>query len=84
MEALIAERSRETTTPNIPFKKLLERYVDEVSITKRSERWERFRAEAIGKMPIGDVSLPDLDETVIATWRDERLKSVSPATVNRE
>ncbi|PZP52091.1 MAG: hypothetical protein DI596_14235, partial [Azospira oryzae] len=77
------------------FGDLLERYRDEVSSTKRGQRWEIVRIERLlrgrpdGKSPeppdpITRVRLVDLDASHFAEWRDRRLKKVSPATVLRE
>lgn len=70
--------------PNKPFKELLNRYIDEVSVKKKGERWERMRLQLIGRMAIGDVLLPNLDERHVAQWRDERLSQVSSPSVARE
>lgn len=70
--------------PDKPFSALLERYRDEVSITKRGERWERLRLELIVRDPLSKVRLADLSERDIAAWRDRRLLSVSEASVRRE
>jgi len=77
------------------FGQLLERYAAEVSPTKRGERWERIRIQALvhGRPdsfpaappdPIAAVRLADLDARHIAAWRDRRLRSVSSASVRRE
>lgn len=61
------------------------RYADEVSPTKRGGRWEQVRIQmlirrySLFKQPITSVTGPD-----IAEWRNARLVSVSPSTVNRE
>jgi len=66
------------------FSDLLDKYVEEVSIHKRGERWERIRAEAIKREAIGSVRLADLDTTHIVQWRNKRLKEVSANSVIRE
>lgn len=70
---------------------LLERYRDEVSTIKRGERWERLRIDRIvtGRDdtppdPIAAVPLRDLDASHFASWRDRRLRQVTPASVRRE
>ena len=65
-------------------KDVFDRYADEVSPTKRGERWERIRLNALCKMPLAEVKLSDLSAREVSEWRDTRLKSVGPATVNRE
>jgi integrase len=72
-------------TPNITFGKLLEDYRDKVSINKKGERWERIRiAKFLTDKELSDVKIADLDKTVIAKWRDRRLKEVSALSVLRE
>ncbi len=72
-------------TPNITFGKLLEDYRDKVSINKKGERWERIRiAKFLTDKELADVKIADLDKTVIAKWRDRRLKEVSALSVLRE
>ncbi|MDR1648308.1 MAG: site-specific integrase [Zoogloeaceae bacterium] len=64
----------------------LKRYRDEVSPSKRGERWERIRISAFLADPGFPASLPlsAVTTPLLAAWRDERLKSVSPGTVIRE
>lgn len=64
----------------------LERYRDEVSPTKRGQRWEEIRIKAFlaspslpNRSPIGAIS----PET-IGIWRDVRLQTVGNGTVLRE
>lgn len=71
-------------TPDKPLSWLLEKYGDEVSPKKRGHRWERIRMMAISKMPIGNIPLSLLSSSDFARWRDDRLKEVSPATINRD
>ncbi len=77
------------------FGELLTRYADEVSITKRGERWERIRIAAIVTGhpdgfpptfpdPIAAVRLSELDERHFSAWRDRRLRIVTSASVRRE
>jgi integrase len=64
---------------------IFERYADEVSPKKRGGRWEQIRLRGMARRfsvfdrPIKAITGPD-----IAEWRDARLLSVSPSTVNRE
>lgn len=62
----------------------LQRYVKEVSPGKKGEWWEVIRAGALMNYPIARVRLADLAPTDVAMWRDQRLKEVAAATVNRE
>lgn len=67
-----------------PFSALLERYRDEVSVTKRGARWETLRIGLLLRDEIAKVRLPVLSSIHFADWRDRRLKQVSPASVLRE
>ena len=79
-EALLAKQGK----PKIPVRDLLHRYMDEVTPTHRGARWEYIRLQAFCKMPLADVLLSDLSDEHIKAWRDDRLQSVSGATVLRE
>lgn len=70
--------------PNKTFWQLLERYRDEVSITKKGERWERLRIGLILRDEIAKVKLADLRQPDFAAWRDRRLEAVTSASVRRE
>ena len=61
-----------------------DRYANEVSPTRRGERWEiirlrKFSRDEISSRPIGSITARD-----IAEWRDRRLKEVAPASARRE
>jgi integrase len=71
-------------TPDKTFGDLLEKYSKQVSPTKRGSRWEVIRIQAIGQHRIAQVRLKALNATHVAQWRDERLKTVSSATVRRD
>lgn len=70
--------------PNKTFKDLLDRYLEQVSSTKRGEKWESIRINNTINLPIAKVKVAELDATHVAEWRDARLKVVSNATVLRE
>lgn len=70
--------------PDKPFSALLQRYAREVSPSKRGERWEGFRLDAVARDPIGEVSLRDLSAPHFAAWRDRRKRQVTEGTVLRE
>lgn len=81
-EEILAESRGEV--PNKPFSAILARYRDEISPTKKGERWETIRLNMLIKDELARVALPDLDAAAVAAWRDRRLKEVSPASVQRE
>lgn len=63
----------------------LMRYKREVSPKKRGHRWEAIRLDKLSRdMACRDLRFSDVKAQDIATWRDERLAQVSPASVNRE
>jgi integrase len=70
-------------------KDAFDRYLTEVSTHKRGGRWEEIRLNAIqshvisGKV-LGDIRVSELTSEMLGKWRDERLKTVAGATVNRE
>lgn len=63
---------------------VLARYRDEVSVTKRGERWERLRVGLLLRDELADVRLPVLSPDHVSAWRDRRLKAVSASSVSRE
>jgi hypothetical protein len=62
----------------------LRKYRDEISPSKRGERWERVRIGAFLDSPIFPSSWPLVFVTpsILSSWRDDRLKSVSAGTVS--
>jgi len=70
--------------PNKTFGQLLEKYRDEVSPTKKGERWERLRINLIMRDKIAKVKLSELKQPDFASWRDRRLESVTSSSVRRE
>lgn len=66
-----------------------DRYLTEVSVHKRGEKWERIRLGAIAKQQIGStvfgkMMLSEMTSDLLGRWRDGRLKTVAGSTVNRE
>ncbi len=66
------------------FKEIVERYVQEVTPTMRSIVEDTFRLKKLAKHPLCKLSMAALTPTIIAKYRDERLKSVTAGTVIRE
>jgi integrase len=73
-------RVAESTT----LRSILERYMVEVSPRKRSAHTEISRIKALVRRPIAHRTLALLSSSDLATYRDDRLKAVSPSTVIRE
>lgn len=84
IEAKILRGEYHSQIPKITFSDLLNKYLTEVSPTKRSYREEAYRLIRLMSMPIGKVRLPDLEERHFIEWRDARLAQVSHASVLRE
>jgi integrase len=63
---------------------LLTRYRDEVSPTKRSGQSEQARINGVIRRDIAHRTLAKLTSSDMATYRDERLKVVAPASGIRE
>lgn len=71
--------------PQKTWREALERYSNEVSPTKRGQRWEKIRINAfLNDMSFADRPITEVTTPVLAEWRDTRLKDVSPGTVSRE
>lgn len=75
--ASLEPKARELTCPV-----LFDRYAKEVSPKKGGARWEIIRLRALSRSFPGLASA--LDGPALADWRDERLKEVSAAAVNRD
>lgn len=71
-------------SPDKTFADLIDRYMKEVTSTKRGERPERLRLERLKRDKIAQVKLSDLTPDVFADWRDRRMKEVGNASVIRE
>lgn len=71
-------------SPDKTFGDLLDRYLQEITPTKRGERPERLRIERIKRDAVAAVKLADLLPDHFANWRDRRMKEVSNASVIRE
>lgn len=64
---------------------LLRRYQEDVTPTKRGEKWEDVRLTMfLRDAELERTRLRDFGPEHVARWRDARLKLVSAATVNRE
>ncbi|MEB0138014.1 MULTISPECIES: hypothetical protein [unclassified Undibacterium] len=66
------------------FLDAVEHYKNTVSITKRSPVWEMRRFNAMLEYFLPHTRLADIGSARIGEWRDERLKTVSGSTVQRE
>lgn len=70
--------------PNKTFGDLLTHYAENVSVTKRGNRWEQVRINKFKRDEIADVKLADLCSRHFAEWRDRSLKTMAGSSVKRE
>ena len=62
----------------------VDRYVEEVTPTKKGESQERYRANQLTRTKLADMQLDKITGEVVAQYRDERLTEVSQNTVRLE
>ena len=63
---------------------MMDRYLTEVTPTKRGARNETARLRAFMRDPVASISLASIAAPDIAAWRDRRLEAVSSASVARD
>jgi integrase len=79
--AFVSTKSIKDTT----VASILDRYAKEVSVHKKSHKWEVARIAWFKREArFTDKNLPDLSPQDLQAWRDKRLKTVSPAAVSRD
>jgi len=66
------------------LRSMLERYVVEVTPTKKGESQERYRAAQMMKTKLADLFMDKITGEVVAKYRDQRLTEVSNNTVRLE
>ncbi len=67
------------------LREALEKYRDEISPTKRGERWEVVRINKfLASIKFVDYPLSSITAMRWAEWRDEQLKTLAPGSVRRE
>jgi integrase len=66
------------------FKEIIGRYIQEVTLTTRSMKEDRYRLNAMARHWIGNLTMLQLTPIKVAEYRDERLKLVSAGAVIRE
>ena len=79
-------RREEAGIAKIKFPKFSEialKYINEVSITKRCFRDERYTINSLMKEAWSEYPINRLTPTVIGSYRDKQLKTVSGSSVNR-
>lgn len=72
--------------PQKTFADAMRRYADEVSPTKKGQRYELLRLALIEReFPwLSEKIISDITPADMSRWRDERLSQVSPGSVQRE
>lgn len=63
---------------------MVDRYLEEVTPTKKGDSQERYRANQFRKTKLALMHLEKITGEVVAQYRDARLKEVSPNTVRLE
>lgn len=63
---------------------LIDRYLDEVTPRKKSADTEKYHIRVIQRSQLAKYTVGTLTPDAVRTYRDDRLKKVSPSTVNRE
>jgi integrase len=63
---------------------VIERYLAEVTPEKRGAVPETSRLRALQRRPLAEFKMAALTSSLIARYRDERLREVSASTVNKE
>ena len=68
----------------VTLRELLERYVAEITPQKKGAASEAIRIKALMQHPLASQMVATIRGVDIARYRDQRLKSVAPATVRRD
>lgn len=73
-----------TSLRDVPLRAIINRYLDEVTPTKRSADTEQLRLQKLSRDPLADIALADLNASHLAAYRDRRLETVKSGTIRRE
>jgi integrase len=66
------------------FSEVIERYVEEVTSKSRGKLEYAYRLKVLARHPIGKLRMTALTPIKVAEYRDERAKTLAPATVIHE
>ncbi|MCJ2135172.1 site-specific integrase [Methylobacterium sp. J-026] len=69
---------------DITFGEILERYYNDIALQRVWHRRERSIIRNYKKSPLYNSKIEDIDESAVAQYRDNRLKTVRPSTIVRE
>ena len=72
--------------PPYPFKYLFEKYYQEIGRTKRGYTYIKQQLSAFDKYfgDMASMSIHDITPQMVTKWRNDRLKEVTPGTVQRQ
>lgn len=73
-----------TLADKTPFKDVIERYLQEVTLQTRSMKEDTYRLKALARHSIAKLRMTALTPIKVAEYRDERLTQVSNGAVIRE
>lgn len=80
----LADISNKKNTNHITVSNYMDRYVREITPTKKGAVKESLRIHHLKKYPVFNILVDEFSARKLAAWRDFRLQSVSPSTVNRD
>lgn len=69
---------------SLTLRVIIERYLEQVTPTKRSQETEQYRLLKMLRDPVCETTLRDLSPAVLAGYRDRRQLEVSAGTIRRE
>jgi hypothetical protein len=72
-----------TAANNILLKDLINRYIKEVVVNKKSYQSERYKAQKLCKHKIASLKLIQVTPLVLRDYQQELLKELNPSTVNK-
>ena len=72
-----------TAANNILLKDLINRYIEEVVVNKKSYQSERYKARKLCKHKIASLKLIQVTPLVLRDYQQELLKELNPSTVNK-
>jgi hypothetical protein len=73
-----------TILKGIKLKTLLERYADEITVSKRGCEPEQYRLKTLSNSWLGKQTLDAVNVKLVSKYRDERMLGRSPSTVLKE
>jgi integrase len=75
---------RQDVGDDVSFPELLDQYERRVSIHKPGHIWECMQFAKFRRCSFAGFTVRNINKALVSIWKDERLKSVSGSTVNRE